>query len=534
MPLASPELARTPESGISLPRDEFGDFQTPIELARAVTRTLNPGGFARVLEPTCGIGNFLRAAQEAYPHAELQGVEVQEHYAAKASEVAPVVIADAMRIDFARDLTWQAQGDLLVIGNPPWVTNADLTTMDSTNKPRLKNIRGLKGLDALTGASNFDIAEAIILKLLAELADQKPVLAMLCKTQVARNVLSYADQFKLPVGNARIYEIDAKRWFGALVDACLFVLESGVEHPSYVADLYTSLDASAPVKQIGVVDGRLVSNVEHYVNTRAADGLSPFEWRQGIKHDATNAAELVERDGPHTKAGVAVDVEPPFLFPMLKCTDVFKGRTAELTKWMVVPQRHTGDDTRLLQHTAPKLWAYLEQNASIYDNRKSSIYRNRARFCIFGVGPYSFEPYKVAVSAMHKAPIFRLVAPIEGKPVVFDDVCYFTSFATVEQAAVVAALLQSQPAQELIDSLVFTDSKRPITKKLLQRLDLGVLAALVDRDELLGRVDLLCSGVGARDYSASRVNEALDDLLRVKPSAVDSPVSTRTGQLELF
>lgn len=512
-----------------MPRDEFGDFQTPIDLARAVTKVLGQTDFGRVLEPTCGIGNFLRAAREAFPDSELQGVEVQEHYAASARQVAPVVLADAMRIDFGTDLTWETEGSLLVVGNPPWVTNADLTTMNSSNKPQLRNIRGLKGLDAVTGASNFDIAEAIILKLLAELANQKPVLAMLCKTQVARNVLSYADQFKLPVGNARIYEIDAKRWFGALVDACLFVIESGVAEPSYVADLYQSLDSTSPVKQIGVVDGRLVSNVEHYVNTRSADGASPFEWRQGIKHDATNAAELIESDGPRTKAGTPVDVESDFLFPMLKCTDVFRGRTTELAKWMVVPQRHTGDDTRLLEHSAPKLWQYLEQNAAIYDGRKSSIYRNRARFCLFGVGPYSFEPYKVAVSAMHKEPIFRLVAPIEGKPVVFDDVCYFTSFGTVEEAALAAAVLQSRPAQDLIDSLVFTDAKRPITKKLLQRLDLGVLAGLVAREELLARVELLCQSVGEANYSRVRVDQALGKLLGVEEVA-----DLRVGQLELF
>jgi hypothetical protein len=58
--------------------------------------------------------------------------------------------------------------NLLIIGNPPWVTNSELTSMDSDNLPNKENFKGLSGLDAITGKGNFDIAEYIILKLLNE------------------------------------------------------------------------------------------------------------------------------------------------------------------------------------------------------------------------------------------------------------------------------------------------------------------------------------------------------------------------------
>ena len=49
--------------------EEYGDFQTPPELASQVCKLLADRGMnpASVLEPTCGIGNFLLAAVKQFP-----------------------------------------------------------------------------------------------------------------------------------------------------------------------------------------------------------------------------------------------------------------------------------------------------------------------------------------------------------------------------------------------------------------------------------------------------------------------------------
>lgn len=57
----------------TLARIEFGDFQTPLALAREVCRLLKTQGVRAdvIVEPTCGLGTFLQAAAECYPEAEL-------------------------------------------------------------------------------------------------------------------------------------------------------------------------------------------------------------------------------------------------------------------------------------------------------------------------------------------------------------------------------------------------------------------------------------------------------------------------------
>ena len=68
-------------------RIEFGDFQTPIALARAICSLVARSGFspASILEPTCGTGAFLTAALETFPAvSRVLGFEINAEYVAQA------------------------------------------------------------------------------------------------------------------------------------------------------------------------------------------------------------------------------------------------------------------------------------------------------------------------------------------------------------------------------------------------------------------------------------------------------------------
>jgi hypothetical protein len=83
----------------------------------------------------------------------------------------------------------------------------------------------------------------------------------------------------------------------------------------------------------------------------------------------------------------------------------------------------------------------------------------------------------VAVSGMHKSPRFRLVDAVEGRPTMLDDTCYFLPCRTLEQASLLVELLNGPVALGLIRAFAFSDAKRPITKSLLQRIDLKAILA---------------------------------------------------------
>jgi hypothetical protein len=498
-------------------RRDLGDFQTPPALVAAVLEGLGPIGprWPRVLEPACGRGHFLAGLLGCEdPPRQVVGIEIQESHAAAAAETvdrartrqstavdATIIRGSVFRMHLGRDLTWRHQGPLLVVGNPPWVTSAELGVLASGNLPRKWNVKAARGLEARTGAANFDIAEAVWLKLLDELAGGEPVtIALLCKTTVARNVLEHAERHALPVADAALTPIDARRWFGAEVEACLFrlTLEPGTGRTECAVrvPVFAGLGAAAPTSELGFARGRLVADLAAYERWEFADGACPLNWRQGLKHDAAAVMELAPaHDGAApglcNKRGDIVDVEPDHVYPLVKGTDLARAELAEPRRAVIVTQARIGQDTRPLEQAAPRLWAYLSAYADRLAGRKSSIYRGQPPFAMFGIGPYSFAPYKVAVSGLHKTPRFHALGPVAGRPVMLDDTCYFLACRTPEQAAIVGAVLAEEAACGLLRALSFAGAKRPVTKRLLQRLDLGAIAARADRAALLARAEAI-------------------------------------------
>jgi hypothetical protein len=453
-----------------------------------------------VLEPTCGRGNFVEGLlRSPAPPIEIQATELQEpHYkiARKLQEspqISKVIVrqANIFDLDLRHDVRWGVSGPLLVVGNPPWVTNAELGVLGSVNLPSKTNLKRLVGMEALTGSSNFDIAEYIWLKLIRELSSERTTIALLCKTSVARNVLRFAFDATLPITHASIRKIDAKKWFGASVEACLFRVETGTGERCYEAEVFSSLSADVSESTMGFANNQLIKDIENYRRFAFADGSCQMMWRQGLKHDAASVMELSRdgRGGLRNKLGESVDIESEYVYPLLKGSDLFHERPPD--KYVIVTQKRLGESTSQLQWAAPRLWNYLTAHADLFRSRKSSIYRNKPPFAMFGIGDYSFSSHKVAVSGLHKIPRFRMIGPAEGQPVMLDDTSYFLACRSPEQAALLAALLNDDSSLALIGAMVFLDAKRPVTKKLLQRLDLKALLDRADKRILLNRAETI-------------------------------------------
>ena len=145
-------------------------------------------------------------------------------------------------------------------------------------------------------------------------------------------------------------------------------------------------------------------------------------------------------------------------------------------RFVLVTQRKPGDDTESIVRTAPKTWAYLLRHADVLDRRQSIIYQKRPRFSVFGVGNYTFSPWKVAISGLYKNCRFVVVGKYKNKPVVLDDTCYSIPCGSEEEANFASLLLNSDISQRFLHSLVFFDAKRPVTIDVLNRIDLKRVA----------------------------------------------------------
>ncbi len=472
-------------------RTLFGDFQTPDPLVRAVVGWLAACGYspATVVEPTCGTGTFLRAAVDAFPGARhVLAIEREERYAGAARAAVGVPLprhveirtADFFRQDWPREAAL-APEPVLVVGNPPWVTAAALGTLGGRHLAPRSNFKGDRGLDALTGKANFDVAELMLIRLLEGFRNREVTLAMLVKTGTARRVLEWAWRTGYPLADAGLYEIDAMRTFGAAASAALLHLRGRPGQVPLTHCRVATLDEPEQVRAVlGWRDGALARDVFAYDAAvrflRRPGSTRPPRWRSGIKHDCAPVMELHEADGECPRNGFdeVVDIEPDFTFPLLKGADIAAGHLAPCRSVIITPPED--DDAPGLRDRAPRTWAYLCRHADLLDRRRSTVYRRRPRFSVFGVGPYTFAPWKVAVSALHKQPRFVTIGPSRGRPVVVDDTTNILPFEGETAARATTDLLNSPEAAAAIGALAFLDAKRPITIGVLQRIDLEAIA----------------------------------------------------------
>lgn len=478
------------ERSLTLSKDQrkaaFGDFQTPPSLAALCCRFLKQIGHdapASIVEPTCGVGGFLKAALESFPKARAYGFEINPSYLAAARE-SLASYSDRLSLEacdfFAEDWSERLKaipGPILILGNPPWVTNAELTRLGSENRPGRSNQKKTRGIEALTGASNFDISEWIMKHLIDELSGHDFQFAMLCKSSVARKLLANYWAEDRSFSEVILSLVDAPKYFGAAVDACFFCLASRSSGLKDKTALICSDFQRSNGSTIGYSEGRLIADMEKYRTVQKLAGSSTLKWRSGLKHDCSKVMEFRRVDGQWKNGlGDFVDVETEAVFPLLKSSDLMKKTLPEPRRFVMVTQRKIGQETDSLESKWPKAWAYLNRHESALSARRSSIYKNKPRFSIFGVGDYSFAPWKVAISGFSARVRFHVVGPYEDGVVMLDDTCYFLPFATKREAEFFCQLLNSQEGIDYYSSLIFWNNKRPITAAILGSLDLLKLA----------------------------------------------------------
>lgn len=475
---------------------EYGDFQTPAQLAAKVIAILAQQDFApqTIIEPTCGYGNFLIEAIRIFPDANRYiGVEINADYLSylrnKIKNVdvpgtVEIIQGDFFLLDWPRILKSIVE-PVLIIGNPPWVTSSDLGTINSQNLPSKSNFHARRGYDAITGKSNFDISEWMLLKYLEWLKEIKGVIAILCKTSIARKILFYLWKNKISLSSSQIFHFDAHEYFGASVDACFLVLNMLGGKAESRCLVYSNLDSTQPVTSIGYNDGFVVSNMESYSRWRHLTGTDDaYLWRSGIKHDCSKVMEFKKNAEKYNNGyGDVVDIEDDHIYPMLKSSDISNGIIQYGRKYMLVTQKYVGEDTHKIKMNAPRTWEYLEKHKDILNKRSSSIYKNKPLFSVFGVGHYSFSPWKVAISGFYKKLGFQVIGSVNEKAVVFDDTVYFLMCWSEEEATFIASILNSKPAQEYYGSMIFWADKRPITIEILKRLDIRRLSAVLGKEE---------------------------------------------------
>jgi hypothetical protein len=502
---------------------EYGDFQTPLFLCDDICNLIKGLNIdpSIVIEPTCGKGSFLLSSLKHFSKlTKLIGIEINQLYYLEALQsvlkyyiskpvnssnnqlLIHLLNEDIFNFNIER-ITQSIQDNnstVIILGNPPWVTNSYLSVLDSNNTPTKSNLKKYTGLDAITGKSNFDISESIvllcfdILHSLIKRGYNNLYLGLLLKDSVIKNIV-----YDLPRSNHKLkwmktYPIDTKSYFSANTSASLFLCKmSKIKETPLSCSVYKSLrEHTTPERHFGWHKDKFAFNITLYRKSKQYDGYCPFQWRQGIKHDCSKVMVLKRDDGGLINGlGDKPDIERTLIYPLVKGSMLNQDVIRETDTYVIVTQKKIGQDTSYIKRYSPKLYNYLESNRHLFDKRKSKIYKNNPAYSIFGVGEYSFKPYKVAVSGFSKKPHFSLILTVENKSIMLDDTSYFLGFDELHEAIIIYTLLNSFEVRDLLSSIVFINSKRPFTKSILMRIDLPSIINNYSYQKIIKELNIL-------------------------------------------
>jgi hypothetical protein len=283
-------------------RAEYGDFQTNTDLANNVTLHLTTKSASPeiVIEPTCGKGNFIVSSLKHFDSVKkVFGIEIYkpyvweskfniiDYYLNNPTKNKPeifIIHNSVFDFDFKTIAKENGTKEILILGNPPWVTNSKLGSLNSSNLPKKTNFKNHNGLDAMTGKGNFDIAEYITLMMIETFQHQKGNIALLVKNTVIKNIVfdQFSKQYR--ISEIEKYCIDSKKEFNVSVEASLFYCKLNSK-PSFKCKEFDFYNNSKAKLTFGWLSNKFVSNIDTYSNTEQIDGKCQFEWRQGIKHD---------------------------------------------------------------------------------------------------------------------------------------------------------------------------------------------------------------------------------------------------------
>mgnify|MGYP006277018929 CR=1 FL=1 len=230
----------------------LGDFQTPEWFAKQVTEyalSIYPECDV-VVEPTCGEGAFTKSLCDLGFKNSIIANEINSKYLDAAKQESKCNIT-WLNNDFF-NLDWNSllrdKGRVLLLGNPPWVTNSQLSA-NGLSRHKSSGFRGLDaGFSALLGGANYDITESIVFLLVASLLSTNFTLCMIVKTKTARRIAEQLNQRLQQKLRYEIHSIDAKQIFNVSVGACVFVIQpSDKERDSFYVDSFGEFKEKSPL-----------------------------------------------------------------------------------------------------------------------------------------------------------------------------------------------------------------------------------------------------------------------------------------------
>ena len=173
---------------------------------------------------------------------------------------------------------------------------------------------------------------------------------------------------------------------------------------------------------------------------------------------------------------VTAEMEPDLIYPLLKPKYVKRWRITGYD-YVILPQREYGENNeKELKTKYPFTYKYLLRFKNDLLKRTSRWFKNKPFYTVFGLGNYTFKPYKVVWSAIGYLPDFAVASSVKddylGKKVLIpDNTIGFIPLDSEDEAYFLCGLLNSSYIKSIITHKS-TKSKWGVSMELIKQLPL--------------------------------------------------------------
>jgi hypothetical protein len=399
-----------------------------------------------------------------------------------------------------------------IVGNPPWINWETLPTAyrDQTQPYWQEyDLYRHRGYDALLGKSKDDFAILLTYVALDRHLIEGGTLAFLITQSIFKT--TGAGQgfrtFTLPGGTpvqvVRVEDLsEIKPFPGASNRTALMILGKGRPTRYPVPYIYWKIRGRERLREdssLAAVKGRTqriplvakpVSSQDHTSPWVTASpqalpalekiiGPSCYRAREGVNTGGANGVYYLELQGPAGRGGlvkvtnlitgvkrsvpkVEASLEGDLIYPLLRGRDIVRWH-GEPGAYILLPHRE-GERLQAIPeaemaHYFPNTARYLQQFAPILKERRTRVVRSlMARgpyYSIYGIGDYTFAPYKVVWLRIGTKITAAVVSRKGGgtftqELIIPNDSTVFVPFDREDEAHYFCALLNSTPAQFLV------------------------------------------------------------------------------------
>jgi adenine-specific DNA-methyltransferase len=555
----------------------LGEYYTPQGIAELAVAELGPGADDRVLDPGCGAGVFLTACLDRVhqrgddtdrePAAVLDrctsavvGFDLNP-VAVKAAKLVylcrlfedlstsdrdriavPVFLTDSLALAGDPEIAFRGEPlDLdfdSLVGNPPWIPwqRVPEPVKDGLQERYVEEL-GLqphRGMDALLGHSNDDLAVPFVWVCIHRYLRSGGDAAFVLKRDSMRGPAG-AVLRRLAVGDrslalARVHDFGAVDPFPEVgANAAVYTFRADADHSFPIpTTVWTAAAGTRP--QYGSLAAMRESLTTRETELRPLDPGDPTSaWvsadaergalgecrhdiRHGLKDDANDVFGL--------DRATLDDVESALVYPYIRSRHVRKyGLTGHDLR--LVPMDAAGSDNETwLRETHPRTYEYLRGHRDELEGRSSSWLDDGAFYSVFGLGEYTWAPYKVVWCRLGFKPHFTVASTrsdpdLGEKLVIPGDHYMFIATDEAETAHALCALLNSAPYQRTLRDIT-SEGKASLSKAVVSELALPDPADIEHRSRLaeLSReahdtvTDIVHEGIDAKTDSERRL-EAL-------------------------